>query len=166
MSEFNLGPADATASVNAAPDSSGMVFDLNNTEEVSFEVVPKGTYPAIVEELEYTTSQSSGNPMLKIVFALVGGEFDERKIFEYLVLAGEGAKYALPKLKQFLVRVCPEVDISAFNPEHFAEAGIALGRECQVKLTISTQKSGDYKGEKRNNVREVLAAEAEGSFLG
>jgi hypothetical protein len=34
-------------------------------------------------------------------------------------------------------------------------------------VNITTQKSGEYKGEKRNQIREVLsAAEAGSSFLG
>ena len=167
---FNLGgqpeskPADSK--VNASADAEGLVFDLSDVEEQAFEVLPRGTYEAIIEEFEYTTAQSSGNPMLKIVYTITSGEFAERKIFDYLVLAGEGAKYSLPRLKQLLIRVCPEVNISTFNPSEFADAGTILNRPCQIRLNITTQKSGEYKGEKRNQVREVLSANTSGSFLG
>ena len=89
----------------------------------------------------------------------------ERKLFDYIVLGGEGLKFGLAKLKKFLVRVCPDVDITSFNPQKFAEEGIAIGRECQVKVRIQTQKSGEYKGEKRNQVVEVLPPNNSGSFL-
>ena len=164
---FPLGETPAVG-VTAATSTEGMVFDLNGVEEsTSFEVIPKGTYNAVIEEMEFTESQSSGAPMLKAVFSITDGEFAERKIFDYYVLTGEGAKYALPKLKQLLSRVCPEVDLASFNPVAFAESGAAINRPCQIKLAVTTQKKGEYKGEKRNNVREIMsAAEMNGSFLG
>lgn len=165
---FNLGneTQENAAGVAAAEDTGAMTFDLGATEDVSFDVVPKGTYNAVIEELEFTTSQSSGAPMLKGVYTITDGEFADRKIFDYYVLTGEGAKYSLPKLKQLVSRVCPEVDMSSFNPAQFADSGVAINRMCQIKLTVTTQKKGEYKGEKRNQVREILSAsEAGGEFL-
>ena len=55
----------------------------------------------------------------------------------------------------------------SFNPAKFAEEGIAINRQCQIKLAVSTQKKGEYKGEKRNNIREIMsAADVQNSFLG
>lgn len=167
--EFNLGPAATEAGVTASTDTEGMVFNLNEVEEQvsSFEVLPKGTYNAIVEEFEFTTSQSSGSPMIKCVYSIIDGEYADRKIFDYYVLTGEGAKYALPRLKQLITRVVPEEDSTSFNPVKFAESGIIINRQCRITLGIQTQKKGEYKGEKRNNVREILAANSmETSFLG
>ena len=169
MEQFNLGPAAEEAEVNASADNVGMVFNLNEVEEQSssFEVLPKGTYNAIVEEFEFTTSQSSGSPMIKCVYGIIDGEYADRKIFDYYVLTGEGAKYALPRLKQLITRVVPEEDSASFNPSKFAESGIIINRQCRITLGIQTQKKGEYKGEKRNNVKEVLAANSmETSFLG
>lgn len=165
---FNLGPSNETG-VQAGTDNEGMIFDLNAVEEStsSFEVLPKGTYNAIVEEFEFTTSQSSGSPMIKCIYSITDGEYAERKIFDYYVLTGEGAKYALPRLKQLITRVCPDVDSATFNPAKFADSGIIINRQCRITLGIQTQKKGEYKGEKRNNVKEILAAESgESSFLG
>ena len=157
MEQFNLGPAAEEAEVNASADNVGMVFNLNEVEEQSssFEVLPKGTYNAIVEEFEFTT------------YSIIDGEYADRKIFDYYVLTGEGAKYALPRLKQLITRVVPEEDSASFNPSKFAESGIIINRQCRITLGIQTQKKGEYKGEKRNNVKEVLAANSmETSFLG
>lgn len=169
MEQFNLGPAAEEAGVTASADTEGMVFNLNEVEEQpsSFEVLPKGTYNAIVEEFEFTTSQSSGSPMIKCVYSIIDGEYTDRKIFDYYVLTGEGAKYALPRLKQLITRVVPEEDSTSFNPVKFAESGVIINRQCRITLGIQTQKKGEYKGEKRNNVREILAANSmETSFLG
>lgn len=169
MEQFNLGPAAEEVGVTASADTEGMVFNLNEVEEQSssFEVLPKGTYNAIVEEFEFTTSQSSGSPMIKCVYSIIDGEYADRKIFDYYVLTGEGAKYALPRLKQLITRVVPEEDSASFNPAKFAESGVIINRQCRITLGIQTQKKGEYKGEKRNNVREILAANSmETSFLG
>ena len=169
MEQFNLGPAAEEVGVTASADTESMVFNLNEVEEQSssFEVLPKGTYNAIVEEFEFTTSQSSGSPMIKCVYSIIDGEYADRKIFDYYVLTGEGAKYALPRLKQLITRVVPEEDSANFNPAKFAESGVIINRPCRITLGIQTQKKGEYKGEKRNNVREILAANSmETSFLG
>ena len=168
MEQFNLGPAAEEVGVTASADTESMVFNLNEVEEqTSFEVLPKGTYNAIVEEFEFTTSQSSGSPMIKCVYSIIDGEYTDRKIFDYYVLTGEGAKYALPRLKQLITRVVPEEDSANFNPAKFAESGVIINRQCRITLGIQTQKKGEYKGEKRNNVREILAANSmETSFLG
>lgn len=169
MEQFNLGSTATEAGVTASTDTEGMVFNLNDVEEQasSFEVLPKGTYNAIVEEFEFTTSQSSGSPMIKCVYSIIDGEYANRTIFDYYVLTGEGAKYALPRLKQLITRVVPEEDSTSFNPVKFAESGVIINRQCRITLGIQTQKKGEYKGEKRNNVREILAADStETSFLG
>lgn len=156
---------DLNGGVMAATDENGLVLNLSDVEESSgFELLPRGTYSAIVESAEFTESRN-GNPMLAITYSITDPEYENRKLFDYIVLGGEGLKFGLAKLKKFLVRVCPDVDITSFNPQKFAEEGIAIGRECQVKVRIQTQKSGEYKGEKRNQVVDVLPPNNSGSFL-
>jgi hypothetical protein len=166
---FNLnGQDDQAKGVTAGQDAEGMVFNLSNVnDEVEFEVLPKGTYNAIIEDLEYTTSQSSGEPMIHATYSITDAEYENRKIHDYYMLKGKGAEFSLPRLKQLLTRVCPEVSLDVFNPTEFTESGVAINRQCQLKLIVQTQKKGDYKGEKRNSVREVLAsADLANSFLG
>lgn len=161
---FDLGGTPETGAQEA---NTGMVFNLNDVNDnVAFEVLPKGTYDAVVEDLEFTQSQTSGVPMVHATYSIVGGEYDGRKIHDYYTLSGKGAEFSLPRLKQLLTRVCPEVPLDSFNPKEFAESGVAINRLCQLKLNVQTQKKGDYKGEKRNAVREILpSADSGGSFL-
>lgn len=156
--------AGAGAGVSAENDAEGLVFDLSGVEEdKKFEVIPKGTYDAVVDELDFGDSKA-GNPMVTVKYSLTDGEFANRVIFDYWVLAGAGAEFGQAKLKKFLVRVCPDVDITKFNPKSFADTGAAVGRQCRLSLGIQVQKQGEYKGEKRNTVKDILAAEAN-SFL-
>lgn len=166
MNGFNFGE-DAAAKqdkgVTAANDSQGLVFDLSAVEEKTFEVIPKGTYDAVVDELDFGNSKA-GNAMITIKYSLTSPEVENRVIFDYWVLAGNGAEFGQAKVKKFLVRVCPEVDLTSFNPQAFSDTGDAVGRQCRLTLGIQVQKQGDYKGEKRNTVKDILAVEA-GSFL-
>lgn len=145
-------------------DNQGLVFDLSQVEEQKgFELIPKGKYEAIVDEIEFSESKA-GNPMITAKFKIVEGEFESRILYDYWVLSGPGAEFGQAKLKKFLVRVCPEVDLSAFNPETFCDDGDAVGRDCIIDVTIQTQKKGDYKGEKRNSIKDLLAPEGS-SFI-
>ena len=69
---FNLG---AQEGVQANTDNGSMVFDLSGVKEnVGFEVIPKGTYEAVVDELDFGESKS-GNPMITVKYALTTPEY-------------------------------------------------------------------------------------------
>jgi len=157
--------ADTADTTSAAVDMDGMVYDLSGVEESKgFEVIPKGTYDAVVDELDFAESKA-GNPMITVKYAIVSPEYEKRVIFDYWVLSGKGGEFGLGKLKKFLVRICPEVALTNFNPKTFADSGEAVGRQCRLTLGIQVQKEGEYKGEKRNTVKDTLAAVTTG-FLG
>jgi hypothetical protein len=153
-----LGLGGGSSAVTADSDDTALVFDLADVKEDSgFEIIPKGNYQAIVDELELTESSTSGAPMFAAKFKITEGEFEGRVVFDYWVLGGKGAEFGLGKLKKFLTRVCPEIPLGNFNAQAFSDEGVAIGRELVVSLKIQTQKKGDYKGEKRNQVADILA---------
>lgn len=168
MSDFLNGNgydlSGGASGVTANADNGGLVFDLTGVEEEKgFEIIPKGTYNAIVDEIEFGESKA-GNPMMTVKYQITDAEYENRVLFDYWVLQGKGSEFGMSKLKKFLVRVCPDVNIAAFNPAEFANNGEGVGRICQIVLGIQTQKQGEYKGEKRNTVKDVLAP-AGNSFL-
>jgi hypothetical protein len=158
MSDFlGLGNEEETKSAIGGSDGGGLVFDLSGVEEdKGFEIMPKGDYEAIVDELTFGDS-SSGNPMITVKYKIVAGEFEGRVVYDYWVLNGKGSEFGLAKLKKFLVRVTPEVEIGEFKPADFAEDEVAVGRELVLSLGIQKQTKGDYKGESRNTVRDIAA---------
>lgn len=163
--EMDFLGGNGNGGVGSGSDNGGLVFDLAGVDEdKGFELLPKGKYNAIVDEVSFGDS-SGGNAMLTVVYQVTEGEFEGRKLWDFFVLEGNGAEYALPKLKKFLVRICPDVDMSNFNPDAFANSGTAVGRECTISVTIQTQKKGERKGEKQNRVADIEAVSAEGSFL-
>lgn len=160
-SEFLFG---STGEVGASTDGGGLVFDLTDTpEDTGFEVLPKGEYPAIVDELEFGESKS-GNPMITVKFKITEGEYENRVLFDYWVLAGKGSEFGLARLKKFLVRVTPEVPLAGFNPAQFAEDAVAIGRECVLEVRVQKQTKGEYKGQMQNRIADIKAP-TQGSFI-
>lgn len=141
-------------------ENENLVLDLNSVDEgkTGFEALPAGVYNAIVDQAEFGYSNNSGNPMITWKFKVTDEPYNNRLLFYHTVLSTDLGKAALKKL---LIRVCPEVDLGSFNPKIFCDEGTAIGLPCRVKVKIDL-----YKGEKKNKVRDVLAAEAAGSFLG
>ena len=63
----------------------------------SYQTIIPGVYTADVESAEWTTTRN-GAPMLKLQLAIVGGEFNESKIWTNLVNSTKAAKFFEQKL--------------------------------------------------------------------
>lgn len=138
-------------------DSEGLVIDLNDVEDSSFEAIPRDMYVCEVDSLEFGYSQNSGNPMWTWVLAVAGGEYEGRKLFFHTVFAGNG----MPRTKKTLSRVAPELLQGPFDPEKVADEGSMIGRKVKARVDIRK-----YEGEPRNNVRDLFAAEeGDGDFI-
>lgn len=142
-------------------DADNLVLDLTDVDEnKGFELMPKGEYDAIVDNIEYGYSNSSGNAMLTWTFKVAGGDFDNRKLFWYTVLSTDMGK---AQLKKALLRICPNIDMSKFNPKVFAETGEPIGLPCKLKVGIQKAKPGSGYSDK-NSVQDILPLSG-GSFL-
>lgn len=153
-----MGNGNAGTTGDTNNQGAGLVLDLGSVDEnrPAFEAMPPGVYNAVVENVEFKES-STGNPMLSWQFTITDPEFNNRKVFNHTVLNKEAG---LASLKRTLIRVLPDFPLGSFNPEQFADEGVAIGRECRVKLNVRP-----YNGEKRNNVTDVLAPETGSDFL-
>ena len=141
-----------------AGDDDNLVVDLEDVnEDVQYEAIPPGIYDAVVDEVEFTHSQRSGNPMWTWRFRIVGGEYDGRTLFYHTVFTEKG----LPRTKRTLVRIAPDIPLRGLKPKEIAESGVLVGRACRLRVRVRP-----YEGEMRNEVREVLPpAEDANSFL-
>lgn len=132
-----------------------LTINMEAVEGQSFEVIPKGTYAAVIEELEFKMSNSSGKPMWAVTLTITDGEYSGRKLFTNLSFS-EGA---LPNTKGQIQRFAPEVLSSAFNPKKIAESGKLIGKSVRVKTKLET-----YEGEERTKIASFLAAAASNGF--
>ncbi len=136
-------------------EGDSLMVDLNDVEDVTFEALPRGIYPCVIAECEFSYSQAKGNPMWTLVLEVSDGEFTGRKLYSHLVFKGAG----LPITKRQLQRIAPELFDSAFNPEDEAVIASMLGRNINAKTAPRK-----YEGEMRDNVRDLFAASEDGGF--
>ena len=145
------GAADA---VDFSEGDSIMV-DLNAVEDVSFEALPKGIYPCVIAECDFSYSQASGNPMWTLVMEVTDGDYAGRKLYSHLVFAGAG----LPITKRQLSRIAPELFDSAFDPEDDDVIQGMLGKNVMAKT-----QPRKYEGVMRDNVRDLFGPSEDSSF--
>lgn len=145
-----------TAGQGAAFEDSddSLLVDLSNVKEMSFEVLPKGIYAAIIESVKYEISKNSGKPMWNVQFTVSDGEYANRKLFNYMSFSEK----ALPGTKANIKRIAPELLSGPFNPKKIADEGYLTGK--QVRLKVDVEKYTPEGGEPRdtNRVRDILAA--------
>lgn len=138
-------------------EGGNFTLNLNDVDENAggFEVLAKGDYEAIVDEVEYGTSKK-GAPMLTWKFKLTDTE-PKRTMFYYTVL---NQQFGIAALKKTIINLRLDVDMAKFNPQEFADQGDAIGMPIKVKIGIQK-----YEGEKRNNVKETAPSTAGEEFI-
>lgn len=142
--------SDEGVNFGEGSEAEGLVVDLNSVEDATFEVLPRAMYLCEVDSLEFTYSQNSGNPMWTWTLAVAEGEFEGRKLFFHTVFAGNG----LPRTKQVISRVAPELMEGPFDPQQVADEGTLIGRKVKARVDVRP-----YEGQQRNNVRDLFAAD-------
>ncbi len=136
-------------------EGDSLMVDLNDVEDSSFEVMPKAMYPCIIDELEFSISQSGGNPMWTYKLEIEDGEFAGRTLFCHHVFRGKG----LPITKRQLERIAPELLENPFDPQDQEVMDSLVGR--RIKVKVGHQR---YEGETRNNVKDFYPADDADSF--
>ena len=136
-----------------------LVLDLNDVDENGggFECMPKGEYECVIDDCDFGPSKSSGSPMITWKFKVVGDEYTNRVLFYHNVL---DKPFGVSMLKKTLIAAGAEVDMAGFNPQEFADNGEAIGLPIRVKVGIQK-----YKGENRNDVKDVKPSQEGGSFM-
>jgi hypothetical protein len=148
--------AAAEAAGEEAAES--QMIDLSDVpDEQEYPVIPRAVYPALVDDLTFGYSQSSGNPMWTWRFEVSDGEHTGHKLFFHTPFV----ENMMPRVKKVLARIAPELLSGPFNPEQVAMEGSLIGRACRIRVDIRP-----YQGKQRNNVRDVLPAAEGGDFLG
>ncbi len=128
-------------------EGDSLVVDFGEVDDTAFEAIPKGLYPCVVAECEFTYSQSSGNPMWTLTLEVSEGEYAGRKLFTHLVFHGAG----LGMTKQQLGRIKPELIEAPLDPTDEETIAGMLG--LAVKARVDIRK---WEGQNRNNVRGLF----------
>lgn len=138
MAANDLKDEDYAAAVFEQGD--GLVVDLSNIQELSFEALPKGFYDAVIDECNYQISKSSQKPMLALIWKVVDHpDYENRKLYQYLSFS----QGALRGTKAQLMRLDPSKFAGSFNPKAIAESGELLGTRKKLKVTIQEGRDGN-----------------------
>jgi hypothetical protein len=121
-----------------------MVINLDEVQEQSFEALPKGTYSAAIEKLDYQLSKSSGKPMWNVQLSVTDGPYSGRKLFTFVSFSEK----ALPGTKAAIKVIAPNLLSGNFNPREVAESQDLIGTEVRVRVGIQ-----EYEGTDRNRIQ-------------
>lgn len=137
-----------TNDANFESAENNLLIDLEGIEGQSFEVIPKGDYDCVIEDVKYAFSQSSGKPMWNVTLTITEGTYQNRKLFTFLSFSEK----ALPGTKTQINRIAPELISKHFDPKKIAEEGTLTGRAVRAKVVIE-----QYEGEDKNRVKNLYA---------
>ena len=124
-----------------------MKLNLNGVESTGLKPIDPGTYDATCFEAVETTAKVSGNPMVKLTFAIQDERYQGRRCF-----------LNLPLLPQTMWKVKGTFE-AILGEELPAESDVEIdlvdliGKPCRVKLTQE-----EYEGTMRERVQNVLPA--------
>ena len=128
--------------------------NLDDIEDRSFEVMPKGWYNAEVFDIEYITF-GTGSRGWRIIVKITDPEYVGRQLFVNLV----NVPKALWRVKEFVKACAPNAGKFNWETCSYGEGESFEGCRLQVKLTIKK-----YEGEDQNNVNGYKSASVD-SFL-
>ncbi len=140
-------------------EEDNLLINLSEVEGQSFELLPKGKYPVVVEECEYQISKSSGKPMWSMRYSVTEGPFENRKLFQYISFSPK----ALPMSKANIAALAPELaESEAFNPKQIAEEGTMTGRTAMATVGIEKGQDGNDDRNTIKNLKPIDGAVEEG----
>lgn len=135
-------------------EGGSLVVDMSNVMEAKFENIPKGTYNAEIDAVEFGTSENSGAPMWTITCKVTDEAYAGRKLMTYASFS----RKALPFTKATLMRIDSEMFTGQFSPEDIAAKGELLGKPIRISVKLE-----EYNGEKRSRIAGILAPKDAGA---
>jgi hypothetical protein len=123
-------------------DAVAIPVDFSNVEINT--LIPEDEYPIEVVDFTQKTAKSSGNPMIKWTFQIVGGPHNGRQLFTNTVMT----QRALPILARLLSA------LGVYDPEDPEKQSLSLVHGEIVGLRcIGVVKHREYEGEKQAELK-------------
>ena len=120
------------------------VKDLTESDLNEFESLPDGKYVAEVDDIEVTTSKASGNPMVKLSYKVLDGQFAGVTHMQFLMLSGSNETQLRRNLNRYATTVKKlGVDTTGGLSKSFDTFGNALGKRVIVALDTTIARNGN-----------------------
>lgn len=143
-----FAPDDATYEAAIFEDGGNLTVDLTGVQELKFENIPKGIYPAVVDDVKFGMSQSSGKPMLTVTWKISEGQYEGRTLIQFLSFS----QGAIAGTKASLARFAPELMTQKWDPASLTNQGYFNGKTAKIRVDI-----GEYNGEERSQIKGLIA---------
>jgi hypothetical protein len=88
----------------------GFQADPNDAQEQSFDPVPAGSYPVIIEDSDYVDNKKQNGKMVKLTYQIIDGPFKGKKLFENLNLENPNDQ-AVQIARRTLNAICVAVGV-------------------------------------------------------
>jgi len=88
----------------------GFQSDPNDAQEQSFDPVPAGSYPVVIEDSDYVDNKKGNGKMVKLVYQIIDGPFKGKKLFENLNLENPNDQ-AVQIARRTLNAICVAVGV-------------------------------------------------------
>lgn len=147
-------------------DVEALEADVKEVEENgggNFEPIPDGQYEVEVEVMELTTSKA-GDPMLKIWFKVLEGEYEGQRIFYNKVMQPQNDRAFGLQVHQNneLLRAlwdCEKDDVKFTGFEDYADLVLDIHEDIEGKFEYLLKKETDDKGYDQFEIEEVFEVE-------
>lgn len=125
-------------------------FKLDDIEDVSFDLMPKGIYEVQVDKAEVKDTNDGEGKYISVELTVVGEECNGRKIFDIFNVVNKSEKaenIGKGFLKQLIVASGADIEV-------FTDPDQLIGLEMNAQIIIK-KGTGDY--EDRNEVKKYIA---------
>lgn len=131
--------------------------NLDAVQSNGFEPIPAGTYQLRAVDMEMKDTKAGTGKYIAVEFVVVGGQYDDRRIFENYNVVNTNAtavEIALSNIKDWIIatggNASGELKLSAIQSLE--------GKTFNAKVAISVDKSGQY--DDSNKIKKFLAPSA------
>ena len=129
---MNMSDEAVDTFLDGEGEEGSLMMDLSDVEAMSFDAIPKGLYPVVVDSAEYQISKASSQPMWAMTFTITEGEYENRKLFSYFSFS-EKAK---GMTKTNLAALAPELLEGPFDIKKIADEGYLAGKTALAKVAV------------------------------
>ena len=137
-----------------------LALDLSNVESVDFDVLPKGVYPIMIENVDVCRTKDNAGAFISIQFVVFDGPLTNRKIFDNFNIDNANpaaVRMGLGRLKDMLTAAGAK-SFKISNTDHL------VGLSMFAKVTIRSQEGFDDKnniikfGSLDENMKSIAAS--------
>jgi len=130
--------------------------DVEELDPSSIGPMPAGDYEMVALTWEAKTAKSSGHKMISLTFEVVGPKFAGRKVWENIMLEGNGLNVSKGKLRNWRKAMGMDPDVDNFNLQAL-ESMMKIPFGATLRIEEGRDKGDGTKWEDKNVIGKFAA---------